>query len=126
MVMGGDSSPKGRGFESQRWILDGHDIFTHLLQKLYCLFEKTENKRKRGRGWPIFFKKNHFYQNASLAWQKPISKDPIFPKRANPGLLFVYFCPFSLQFQCYKSKKHRWSAWDFNPRLQDGRLRQIR
>ena len=24
---------------------------------LYCLFEKTENKRKRGRGWPIFFKK---------------------------------------------------------------------
>ena len=57
MVMGGDSSPKGRGFESQRWILDGHDIFTHLLQKLYCLFEKTENKRKRGRGWPIFRKK---------------------------------------------------------------------
>ena len=25
-----------------------------LLLKLYCLFEKTENKRKRGRGWPIF------------------------------------------------------------------------
>ena len=21
------------------------------------MFEKTENKRKRGRGWPIFFKK---------------------------------------------------------------------
>ena len=41
-----------------------------------------------------FFKKKHFYQNASLAWQKPISKDPIFPKRANPGLLFVYFCPY--------------------------------
>ena len=30
------------------------DIFhIHLFLKLYCLFEKTENKRKRGRGWPI-------------------------------------------------------------------------
>ena len=28
-----------------------------LLHKLYCLFEKTENKQKRGWGWPIF-KKN--------------------------------------------------------------------
>ena len=24
---------------------------------MYCLFEKAENKRKRGRGWPIFLKK---------------------------------------------------------------------
>ena len=24
-----------------------------LLLKLFCLFEKTKNKRKRGRGWPI-------------------------------------------------------------------------
>ena len=33
------------------------DIF-HIdwLQKLYCLFEKTENKLKRGRGRPIFKK----------------------------------------------------------------------
>ena len=31
------------------------DIFSHLfVVKLYwSLFEKTENKRKRGRGWPI-------------------------------------------------------------------------
>ena len=27
VVMGGDSRPKGRGFESRRRILDGHDIF---------------------------------------------------------------------------------------------------
>ena len=26
-------------------------------KKLYCLFEKTKNKRKRGRDWSIFFKK---------------------------------------------------------------------
>ena len=26
-------------------------------KKLYCLFEKTVKKRKRGRDWPIFFKK---------------------------------------------------------------------
>ena len=32
VVMGGDSCPKGRGFESRCQILDGHDIFNiHLL-----------------------------------------------------------------------------------------------
>ena len=25
---------------------------------LYCLFEKTENKPKRGQGWPSFLKKD--------------------------------------------------------------------
>ena len=29
VVMGGDSRSKGRGFESQCRILDGHDIFSH-------------------------------------------------------------------------------------------------
>ena len=29
-----------------------------LLKNLYCLFEKTENKQNRGRGWP--FKKKLF------------------------------------------------------------------
>ena len=29
VVMGGDSRTKGRGFKSQRRILNGHDIFTH-------------------------------------------------------------------------------------------------
>ena len=56
MVMGRDSRPEGRGFESWHRILDGH--FSHIfVVKLYCLFEKTENKQKRGRGWSIFFKK---------------------------------------------------------------------
>ena len=45
VVMVDNSRSKGRGFESQCHILD-------------CLFEKTENKRKRGQGWPIFFKKS--------------------------------------------------------------------
>ena len=54
VVMGGDSHSEGRGFEFQRHILDGHDIFhIDLLWELYGLFEKTENKRKRGRCWPI-------------------------------------------------------------------------
>ena len=50
MVMRGDSCSRGRGFESQRQI-PGH-FFTIILTyvvKLYCLFQKTENKRKRGR-----------------------------------------------------------------------------
>ena len=43
VVMGGDSRSKGRGFESWRRILDGHEIFhVDLLQKLYCLFEKDQ------------------------------------------------------------------------------------
>ena len=52
MVMGRDSCSEGRGFESRRRILDGH--FSHIVKGLWCLFEKTENERKRGRGWPIF------------------------------------------------------------------------
>ena len=35
-------------------------------KKLYCLFEKTENKRKRGRDWPIFF--NNTSLNISKRW----------------------------------------------------------
>ena len=52
MVMGGDSCSKGRGFESQRHILDGH-FFTFIccIDCNVCL--KRRNKQKRGRGWPI-------------------------------------------------------------------------
>ena len=36
------------------YLQDGHDIFYfEILLKLYCLFEKTENSRKRDQGWPI-------------------------------------------------------------------------
>ena len=53
VVMGRDSRSERRGFESQHRIQDGH--FSHIfVVKLHCLFEKTENKQKRGLGWPIF------------------------------------------------------------------------
>ena len=45
MVMGRDSRS---GFESRHCILDGHFSHTFVV-KLYWLFEKSENKRKRGR-----------------------------------------------------------------------------
>ena len=36
--------------------------FSHwFVVKIVCLFEKTENKRKRGRGWPIFKKTKNIY-----------------------------------------------------------------
>ena len=38
----------GCGFESQHQILDEHSSY-HFVVKLYCLFEKIENKLKRGR-----------------------------------------------------------------------------
>ena len=42
----------GCEFESRHWILDGY--FSHyFFLKFVFLFEKTENKRKRGRGWTI-------------------------------------------------------------------------
>ena len=66
LVMGGDSHSKGRGFESRHCILDGH-FFTYICCKnLKCLFEKTENERKRGRGWPVFFKKKLLILRAML------------------------------------------------------------
>ena len=45
---------EGHGFESRHYILDGH-LFTCICCKL-CLFERTENKWRRGRGWPILKK----------------------------------------------------------------------
>ena len=54
VVMGGDSRSEGRGFESWRQILDGH-FFTYICYKnLYCLFEKTKNKRKEAGVGPFF------------------------------------------------------------------------
>ena len=60
VVMGGDSRSEGCGLESQR------HFFTLFVVKLCLyLFEKTENKQKRGRGWPI---KNYSVQ---IKWNFP-------------------------------------------------------
>ena len=55
--MGDDSRSKGCGFESQCCILDGHFFTLICCKNVYCLFKTTKNKRKGGRGWPIFFQK---------------------------------------------------------------------
>ena len=57
VVMDDNLCLRGCGFESRRGILDGH-FFTLICCK-NCIFRlnKTENKRNRGRGWPIFWKK---------------------------------------------------------------------
>ena len=49
VVMGGDSRPKGRGFESQYWILDGH-FFTFICCKNcnVCLKKTKINKKRPG------------------------------------------------------------------------------
>ena len=38
VVMGGDSCSKGRGFESQRRILDGHYIYSHIFVVKIVMF----------------------------------------------------------------------------------------
>ena len=54
VVMGDDSCLRGRGFESRCRFLDGHGIFSHgFVVKLYCLFEKTENKQKEAGVGPF-------------------------------------------------------------------------
>ena len=61
MVMEDDSGSRGCGFESWRLILDGHDIYhIELLQKLYCLFGMTKNKRKKSPWLAHIFLKNRY------------------------------------------------------------------
>ena len=38
VVMGGDLCSEGRGFESQRRILDGHNIFPHIFVVRIVMF----------------------------------------------------------------------------------------
>ena len=69
MVMGDDSCSRGRGFESWLHILDGHDIFhIDLVEKIYCLIEKAENKRKRGQRWPILLARKRPKNLLSFNW----------------------------------------------------------
>ena len=58
VVMRGDSRSKGRGFESQCRILDGHDFFTLICCKncIVCLEKTKINKIEAGVG-PFLFKK---------------------------------------------------------------------
>ena len=66
MVMGENSCLRRRGFEFQRHLLDGHFFTLICCKKLYCLFEKTKDKQKRGRGWPNFLKNNFYSGTMSL------------------------------------------------------------
>ena len=58
--MGDDSCSSSWGsIPGTVYWMDMTFLHIDLLLKLYCLFEKTENKRKRGLGWTIFLKKSH-------------------------------------------------------------------
>ena len=59
VVMGGDSCSKGSNPGAVYW-MDLTFFHIDLLKKMYCLFEKTENKRKRGR---VDFKTSPNWQN---------------------------------------------------------------
>ena len=56
VVIRGDSCSKGHEFESWHLILNGH-FFKFFCWKIVIYVWKDENKWKRGRGWPIFYKK---------------------------------------------------------------------
>ena len=50
-----EETSEGRGFESRRRILGGHNIFSHyIVVRIEMFVWKDENKRKRELRWPIF------------------------------------------------------------------------
>ena len=64
MVMGGDSRSKGQGFESQRRILDGHDIFSHrFVVKIVLFVERPKINEKEAEDGPFFFKKKKLLES---------------------------------------------------------------
>ena len=68
----------------------GWTFFTLICcKKNYCFFEKTENKRKRGRGWPIF--KLSFNFANSLSGKKPRIKNPFVMAGALQTILLTSF-----------------------------------
>ena len=60
VVIVGDSYCKGHEFQSWHHILDGHFSHLFVVKFVICVWNDT-NKLKRGRGWPIFFKKWKFF-----------------------------------------------------------------
>ena len=51
VIIGGDSCSEGRGYESQRCILKGHSIFSHIFVEGIVMFEKTKvNEKESGDG----------------------------------------------------------------------------
>ena len=72
-----------------------------------------------------------FSQMPLMLEEAPLYHFPIY-KKGQSRPLFVYFRSFhipiqmtNIQFEQYKLKKHRWCAWDSNPRWQYGSRRQI-
>ena len=65
VVMGDASWSRGEGFESHRRIMDWY--FSHFLEKLHCLLEKTENKQKRDRDGPFYTLSSHSTHNRCIS-----------------------------------------------------------
>ena len=74
-------------------------------KKLYCLLEKTKNKRKRGRVWPIFLKKYAIWlltlsfktANKSNCWNSFLASSESDCKR-----FFCFFKHSNWFFQIFK------------------------
>ena len=90
------------------------DIFFTLIccKKLYGLFENTKNKRKRGRGWTIFLKKNRGVAIASWICMRLPSCCPWFESQAH-HLLFYH-----LKYAIFVMRKERKEA-GFGPFKKD-------
>ena len=105
--MCGDSCSKSCGFESQRCILDGRNIFSNIFVVRIVMFVwKDKNKLIGGREWPVFKKKYYFNLFKIVKLQRP----------------FCQYCAFraillkqNLGFELYRLNR-RWTLW---PQGQD-------
>ena len=80
MVMGGDSWFKGRVFESQHRLLDGHDIFITLIcckNCIVCLWGLIINEKEAGVG--LFKKRKTCTISLSLSLSSLLSLSPLSP-----------------------------------------------
>ena len=123
---GGDSCYEGHGFKSRRHILDGHDIFTLIcFKELYCLFEKTKNKWKRGRVGPFLKKLFYSFFLFSVFWSRwdhPYWHSPSSSWRSFSSLtcssIITVSCTVSIKnnfFVYIYSTVFLWHSWQRGP-----------
>ena len=96
VVLGDDSCLRGREFESQRLILDGH--FSHwFVAKIVLFVWKDQKYTKRGRSWPVFLKKqfpsceNKNSQSLDIVWSQHINSYGTFTQSVIRGNLEISF-----------------------------------
>ena len=120
VVMGRDSCSKGRGFESQHRMLDGHDIFSHwFVVKIcnVCLKRPKINEKRPGSAH--FFKKNNWSDecnNSSVDSSAPSILPPRVRVPSTPSMLSSIYIWF-MSCRKFKNKEKEAGIGPFKKHL---------